>query len=162
MGIVEFHRSRKIHWYKLQSSMSEEGKSRGIAADFPNQPYYGTFQGVANYYPPAPPPQQHHPQPQTVVCFPQPIPPPGTYVGPQSYHHGYQTLPVTGWDFLLVMVLDFTVQIVGLSYRLELFIGLIDACVINHGWAGGECSYWIWQFRFDPCGFVRGCLKFLS
>nr|POE53945.1 60s ribosomal protein l18a-like protein [Quercus suber] len=65
--------------------MSEEGKGRGVTGDQQNQLHYGTFQGVANYYPPAPQPQ---PQPQPVVGFPQPVPPPG-------YHHhlpyGYQT-----------------------------------------------------------------------
>lgn len=63
--------------------MSEEGKGRGVTSDQQNQLHYGTFQGVANYYPPAP-----QPQPQPVVGFPQPVPPPG-------YHHhlpyGYQT-----------------------------------------------------------------------
>ena len=63
--------------------MSEEGKGRGATSDQQNQLHYGTFQGVANYYPPAP-----QPQPQPVVGFPQPVPPPG-------YHHhlpyGYQT-----------------------------------------------------------------------
>lgn len=79
------------------SSMSEEGKNRAIAIDFPNQPYYGTFQGVANYYPPPPPP---HPQSQPqVVVLPQPIPPPGMYGGPQYYQQGYQTVPGTCRDF---------------------------------------------------------------
>ncbi|XP_028767139.1 60S ribosomal protein L18a-like protein [Neltuma alba] len=68
--------------------MSEEGKNRGVVTDHPRQPYYGTFQGVANYYPAAPPPP---PQPQPVVGFPQPIPPPATYGA--HYYQGYQTVP---------------------------------------------------------------------
>ena len=72
--------------------MSEEGKDRGVASsDQPHPPYYGTFQGVANYYPPAPVQQS----PQAVVGFPQPIPPPASYGGPQYYHQGYQAIPGT-------------------------------------------------------------------
>ncbi|KAK4259230.1 hypothetical protein QN277_005582 [Acacia crassicarpa] len=70
--------------------MSEEGKNRGFATDPPNQPYYGTFQGVANYYPAAPPPPPQR-QPQPVVGFPQPVPPPAPYGG--NYFQGYQTVP---------------------------------------------------------------------
>lgn len=69
--------------------MSDEEKSRGFAGSSQNQNYYGTFQGVANYYPPFP---QAPPQP--AVGLPQPIAPPGTAGHPQLYGHGYQT--VTG------------------------------------------------------------------
>ncbi|KAK9267138.1 hypothetical protein L1049_009557 [Liquidambar formosana] len=67
----------------------EEGKSRGFTGDQQQQQHqrhhYGTFQGVANYYPPAP-----FPPPQPVVGFPQPVPPPGA----PAYSHGYQSAPV--------------------------------------------------------------------
>ncbi|RDX61072.1 60S ribosomal protein L18a-like protein, partial [Mucuna pruriens] len=42
------------------SSMSEEGKNREIVTD---NPYYGTFQGVANYYPPY---NQHPSSPSSI------------------------------------------------------------------------------------------------
>ncbi|KAM7271224.1 hypothetical protein ACFE04_030438 [Oxalis oulophora] len=45
--------------------------------------YYGTFQGVANYYNPPPPPQ---PSPVIAVGSPRSSTP---------FYHGYQTLPVT-------------------------------------------------------------------
>ncbi|XP_062096797.1 large ribosomal subunit protein eL20z-like [Humulus lupulus] len=74
--------------------MSEDNsKSRGIPIDPESQYYYGTFQGVANSYPPPPPPQTSHP----VVGFPQPLPPPGATSHPRyphtHFHHGYQTVP---------------------------------------------------------------------
>ncbi|BBH01088.1 Ribosomal protein L18ae/LX family protein, partial [Prunus dulcis] len=74
----------------------------GLAGDQQSQQYYGTFQGVANYYPTVPPPP-----PEPVVGFPQPVPPPGSTGRPplpphhQHHHHhhhhhrGYQT--VTGY-----------------------------------------------------------------
>ncbi|KAH0985403.1 hypothetical protein GBA52_012580 [Prunus armeniaca] len=56
--------------------MSDDSKTRGLAGDQQSQnqsqQYYGTFQGVANYYPTVPPPP-----PEPVVGFPQPVPPPG-------------------------------------------------------------------------------------
>lgn len=69
------------------SPTSEEGRNRGIATD---HPYYGTFQGVANYYPsPVPPasyggPHHHH----AYYCqgqgyhhvVPVPVPVPGTSI----------------------------------------------------------------------------------
>ncbi|XAR59330.1 hypothetical protein NMG60_11015127 [Bertholletia excelsa] len=77
--------------------MSEEGgKGKGVAAfhagdqpPHPPQPqnYYGTFQGVANYYHPPPSPSQ------PVVGFPQPVPPLGASVYPPHYPPGYQTVP---------------------------------------------------------------------
>ncbi|XP_010052072.1 60S ribosomal protein L18a-2 isoform X2 [Eucalyptus grandis] len=79
--------------------MSRDDKSRGLIGggdpqhQSPN--YYGTFQGVANYYnpPPPPPPPQPQPQlPQPVIGFPQPAPPPGSPGYPQCYHYGYQTV----------------------------------------------------------------------
>lgn len=78
--------------------MSEEGKGRGVTGDQQNRVHYGTFQGVANYYPPAPQPQ---PQPQPVVGFPQPVPPPG-------YHHhhpyGYQTVHGINSNFWFILI----------------------------------------------------------
>lgn len=79
------------------AKMSEEGggKNRSVASaagdhslHVPSNYYYGTFQGVANY-PPQPAPPSH-----PVMGFPQPAPPPG-FSGslPQSYPHGYQTIP---------------------------------------------------------------------
>ncbi|KAL6282614.1 60S ribosomal protein L18a isoform X2 [Prunus avium] len=81
--------------------MSDDSKTRGLAGDQQSQQYYGTFQGVANYYPTVPPPP-----PEPVVGFPQPVPPPGSTGRPplpphhQHHHHhhhhrGYQT--VTGY-----------------------------------------------------------------
>ncbi|KAK6917201.1 Ribosomal protein 50S-L18Ae/60S-L20/60S-L18A [Dillenia turbinata] len=68
---------------------SEEEKNRGVGGGIsygePQQYHYGTFQGVANYYPP-PPTSQHQPPP--AVGFPQPAPPPGA----PYYSHGSQTL----------------------------------------------------------------------
>ncbi|KAL5577209.1 hypothetical protein UlMin_018908 [Ulmus minor] len=76
--------------------MSDESKRGGVSGD-PESQYYGTFQGVANYYPP--PPQLPV---QPVVGFPQPLPPPGAtghprypHVHQPHHHHGYQT--VTGY-----------------------------------------------------------------
>ncbi|KAK3205208.1 hypothetical protein Dsin_019254 [Dipteronia sinensis] len=66
----------------------EEEKSKGNPQ---NQIPYGTFQGVANYYPPlslAPP--------QPVVGFPQPVPPPPSTWNPLSYGRGYHN--ITGYD----------------------------------------------------------------
>ncbi|XP_048333010.2 large ribosomal subunit protein eL20 isoform X2 [Ziziphus jujuba] len=75
--------------------MSDDSKSRGVAADQQSQYHYGTFQGVANYPPPPPPVSQ--PPPQPVVGFPQPVPPIGATAHPSYPHHyvGYQT--VTGY-----------------------------------------------------------------
>ncbi|KAK7245689.1 hypothetical protein RIF29_40538 [Crotalaria pallida] len=77
----------------------DDAKNRGIdvAATADHQPYYGTFQGVANFYPPPPP--QNLPLSQPVVGFPQPIPPPQqqhqpSYGGPRYYYQGYHALPV--------------------------------------------------------------------
>ncbi|KAK6284080.1 Large ribosomal subunit protein eL20 domain - like 2 [Theobroma cacao] len=67
--------------------MSEEGKNRGVTSNPQSQYRYGTFQGVANYYPPFP-----LQPPQPFVGFPQPVPPPGSA---NPYVHGYQT--VTGY-----------------------------------------------------------------
>ncbi|TKY71989.1 60S ribosomal protein L18a protein [Spatholobus suberectus] len=57
------------------SPMSEEVKNIGIAPDIP---HYGTFQGVANYYPPQ---NQHPPSPSGV---------------PYAHYHrqGYHVVPV--------------------------------------------------------------------
>ncbi|KAE9594604.1 hypothetical protein Lal_00037447 [Lupinus albus] len=74
--------------------MADDAKNRGIydADHHHNQPYYGTFQGVANYYPP------HNPPPHAVVGFPQPLPPsqppPVSYDAPRYYYQGYHSLPV--------------------------------------------------------------------
>ncbi|CAL0301231.1 unnamed protein product [Lupinus luteus] len=74
--------------------MADDSKNRGSydADHHHNQPYYGTFQGVANYYPP------HNPPPHPVVGFPQPIPPsqppPASYDAPRHYYQGYHALPV--------------------------------------------------------------------
>ncbi|XP_059435820.1 large ribosomal subunit protein eL20-like [Corylus avellana] len=67
--------------------MSEDGKGRGLTGDQRSQLHYGTFQGVANYYPP---PQ--HPPSQPVVGFPQPVPPPGSSADSRYHHYGYQTV----------------------------------------------------------------------
>ncbi|CAB4276433.1 unnamed protein product [Prunus armeniaca] len=90
---------------QIGSKMSDDSKTRGLAGDQQSQnqsqQYYGTFQGVANYYPTVPPPP-----PEPVVGFPQPVPPPGSTGRPplpphhQHHHHhhhhrGYQT--VTGY-----------------------------------------------------------------
>nr|KAI4298257.1 hypothetical protein L6164_031836 [Bauhinia variegata] len=75
--------------------MSEDGTNRGVAGagEHPSQAYYGTFQGVANYYPyPHATQTSSHP----VVGFPQPILPPGSFGGPRYYHDGYQIVPVQG------------------------------------------------------------------
>ncbi|XP_050214627.1 60S ribosomal protein L18a-like protein [Mercurialis annua] len=63
--------------------MTEEGKNRGVTGN-PQSPYYGTFQGVANYYPSVPPPPPH-----PVVGFPQPVPPHGTNPNHPPYYYGY-------------------------------------------------------------------------
>ncbi|XP_041023994.1 60S ribosomal protein L18a isoform X2 [Juglans microcarpa x Juglans regia] len=72
--------------------MSEDGKARGLIDDQQSQFHYGTFQGVANYNPPAP-----QPLPHPVVGFPQPVPPPGftvdsRYNHQHHHHYGYQTV----------------------------------------------------------------------
>ncbi|CAI0545134.1 unnamed protein product [Linum tenue] len=64
--------------------MTGEGEGRGLAAaGNPNNPlYYGTFQGVANYYPPSAPPP-----------FTQPIAPlRGPVVNHPYYAHGYHAI----------------------------------------------------------------------
>ncbi|XP_030480082.2 large ribosomal subunit protein eL20y isoform X2 [Cannabis sativa] len=74
--------------------MSEQdSKTRGIGIDPESQYYYGTFQGVANSYPP---PQPSHP----VFGFPPPLPPPAATASTSHpryphthYNHGYQTVP---------------------------------------------------------------------
>ncbi|KAI4304472.1 hypothetical protein MLD38_039976 [Melastoma candidum] len=81
------------------------------SADRQGHNYYGTFQGVANYYTPLPPPQQQQlpadVDPAT-VSFPLPVPPPGSSVFPPPYnpfayqfppgyvgvHHGYPVVEV--------------------------------------------------------------------
>ncbi|KAL5774033.1 hypothetical protein ACOSP7_011590 [Xanthoceras sorbifolium] len=68
----------------------EEEKSKGVAGNLQNQNQYGTFQGVANYYPPF---SQAPPQP--VPGFPQPVPPPASTWNPQSHASAHQT--VTGY-----------------------------------------------------------------
>ncbi|GAV66448.1 hypothetical protein CFOL_v3_09958 [Cephalotus follicularis] len=65
--------------------MSEDGKSRVVTGFAQSQYPYGTFQGVANYYPPSP-----QPPPQPVIGLPPPFPPP-------AYAHGYHTVTVTGY-----------------------------------------------------------------
>ncbi|KAE8655596.1 Ribosomal protein L18ae/LX family protein [Hibiscus syriacus] len=74
--------------------MSQDEKSRGVIPNFnpQNQYQYGTFQGVANYYPPFPQQQLPPPPQQPFVGLPHPIPPP-CFANP--YVHGYQT--VTGF-----------------------------------------------------------------
>ncbi|KAK7331350.1 hypothetical protein VNO77_25573 [Canavalia gladiata] len=59
------------------SPMNEEGKNRGIATT--DNPYYGTFQGVANYYPP------HNPLASSGSPY-------GYYQG-----QGYHVVPVYGY-----------------------------------------------------------------
>uniref|UniRef100_A0A2P2IM72 60S ribosomal protein L18a-like protein n=1 Tax=Rhizophora mucronata TaxID=61149 RepID=A0A2P2IM72_RHIMU len=74
--------------------MAEEGESKGVTAgNTQDRYYYGTFQGVANYYPPAP-----QPPPQPVVGFPQPVAPNHGFLAPpyQYYAHGYQSI-ATGY-----------------------------------------------------------------
>ncbi|KAK8474544.1 hypothetical protein V6N13_032725 [Hibiscus sabdariffa] len=73
--------------------MSHDEKTRGVTApnfNPQNQYQYGTFQGVANYYPPFP--QQPPPQPPFVALH-HPAPPACSASNP--YVHGYQT--VTGF-----------------------------------------------------------------
>ncbi|XP_022715562.1 60S ribosomal protein L18a isoform X1 [Durio zibethinus] len=69
--------------------MSEERKTRGVTSisNHQCQFQYGTFQGVANYYPPFP-----LQPPQPFVGFPHPAPP---SCAANPYVHGYQT--VTGY-----------------------------------------------------------------
>ncbi|XP_057430052.1 60S ribosomal protein L18a-like protein [Lotus japonicus] len=63
------------------SPMSEEeGTNRGIATD---HHYYGTFQGVANYYPSPPPPNPNSPASNG-----------GAYAYYQGQGQGYHALPV--------------------------------------------------------------------
>ncbi|KAK2642817.1 hypothetical protein Ddye_024580 [Dipteronia dyeriana] len=66
----------------------DDEKSKGNPQ---NQNPYGTFQGVANYYPPL---SQAPPQP--VVGFPQPVPPPASTWNPFSYGRSYHS--ITGYD----------------------------------------------------------------
>lgn len=76
--------------------MDEEAvKPRDSTANQQRQYYYGTFQGVANYHPPAPPPQliPELQQPQHPIAT-SPLFPPG---------HGYQN--VQGF-FSLSLILD--------------------------------------------------------
>ncbi|KAL3851473.1 hypothetical protein ACJIZ3_013355 [Penstemon smallii] len=75
--------------------MSEEGGGgkRGFSAEQSSPPplpnyHYGTFQGVANYQPQPSAPSQ------SVMGFPQPVPPAGFSGAPPHYYpHGYQTVP---------------------------------------------------------------------
>ncbi|KAH9797745.1 hypothetical protein KPL71_005970 [Citrus sinensis] len=72
--------------------MNDEQKGRGLISNPQNKNYYGTFQGVVNYYPPFPqaPPQQ-------VVGLPQPIPPPGPgYAVVEGRPLGEYRLPCCG------------------------------------------------------------------
>ncbi|KAJ0016873.1 hypothetical protein Pint_09986 [Pistacia integerrima] len=71
--------------------MSEEGKGEGATGNARNQNHYGTFQGVANYYPPYPPPLH-----QTVIGIPQPSRPPGSVLSTPLFAAGYQT--ISGYD----------------------------------------------------------------
>ncbi|KAG8637430.1 hypothetical protein MANES_15G120601v8 [Manihot esculenta] len=70
--------------------MTEEGKDRDLAGKLQSLYYYGTFQGVANYYPPAPQPPSH-----TVVGFPQSVAP----VNPQYDSHGYSNV-ASGYEVI--------------------------------------------------------------
>ncbi|KAJ9135882.1 hypothetical protein P3X46_033007 [Hevea brasiliensis] len=72
--------------------MTEEGKDSFVAGNPQSRYYYGTFQGVANYYPPAPPPPPH-----PVVGFPQPVAPHGYTVNHRYYSHGYNNC-ATGYE----------------------------------------------------------------
>lgn len=74
--------------------MTEEGKDRDLAGKLQSLYYYGTFQGVANYYPPAPQPPSH-----TVVGFPQSVAP----VNPQYDSHGYSNVASGVYINLLIM-----------------------------------------------------------
>ncbi|PKI67980.1 hypothetical protein CRG98_011576 [Punica granatum] len=69
--------------------------------------YYGTFQGVANYWPPLRQPP--------LTSFPQPAPPPGTTVAAHPatfYSNGYQTvvtdIPSTKMLAIIFLSPDFT------------------------------------------------------
>lgn len=81
--------------------MTEE-KSRAVTGNPQNQNQYGTFQGVANYYPPL---AQTPPQP--AVGFPQPLPPPASTWNPLSNAHGYQTITGISIFFLGFFELEF-------------------------------------------------------
>ncbi|KAM3361830.1 60S ribosomal protein L18a-like protein [Capsicum galapagoense] len=77
-----------------EKTMSEEdGKNRASSAGgerLPENYYYGTFQGVANYPPPSA--SSAPPQSQPAFGFPQPVPPPGSSGAPPHYYpHAYQT-----------------------------------------------------------------------
>ncbi|CAN6975320.1 hypothetical protein IGI04_036585 [Brassica rapa subsp. trilocularis] len=67
----------------------ESAKTRETTVNQQQQYYYGTFQGVANYPPPAPPPQLL-PLPQQPIATSPLIPP----------VHGYQNLPGHGGGFV--------------------------------------------------------------
>ncbi|KAF5736322.1 hypothetical protein HS088_TW14G00462 [Tripterygium wilfordii] len=66
--------------------MSDNGKNRGLTADPERQFHYGTFQGVANYYPPPPVVPPH-----LVVGIPQPVPPQAS-IPNSHFPYGYQTV----------------------------------------------------------------------
>ncbi|GKU92553.1 hypothetical protein SLEP1_g6264 [Rubroshorea leprosula] len=66
--------------------MSGEWKNVVPRGDPRSQYHYGTFQGVANYYPPFP-----QPLPQPVVGFPRPVVPSGSASTSVPFH-GYQTV----------------------------------------------------------------------
>ncbi|XP_044461961.1 60S ribosomal protein L18a-like protein isoform X2 [Mangifera indica] len=71
--------------------MSEEGKGNGGTGNVQYQNYYGTFQGVANYYPPYQPPLPH-----TAIGYPQPSRPHGSVRSTPLFAAGYQT--ISGYD----------------------------------------------------------------
>lgn len=75
--------------------MAEEGKNRGNLHN-QHQQYYGTFQGVANYYPP--------PSPQPAAGFPQPAAPQGLPTPNYQYYPQYNAT-VTGIDFIELVVI---------------------------------------------------------
>ncbi|CAH2034419.1 unnamed protein product [Thlaspi arvense] len=81
--------------------MDEEAtKPRDSTANQQHQYYYGTFQGVANYHPPAPPPQ--HPIATTPLFHPgyayqNPQGPPGG--GFVNYAQGFPVVPVLNLGF---------------------------------------------------------------
>ncbi|KAK4768352.1 hypothetical protein SAY87_003493 [Trapa incisa] len=83
--------------------------------------YYGTFQGVANYWPPLPRPP--------LTAFPQPAPPPGTTfaVHPNTafYSNGYQTSITTGYAMV-----DGTPLTVGPTAG----HGRLPCCGLGMGW----------------------------
>ena len=99
----------------------ESAKTRETTVNQQQQYYYGTFQGVANYPPPAPPPQLL-PLPRQPIATSPLIPP----------VHGYQNLPGFIYHFAGVWL----ITIWSLAYLLfcDCFLFEID---IGHGGGGG-------------------------